>query len=159
MSKFEQKCFQKLRMFRAWKPFWSTSLDHKNDSTRGLTYQYTVHQALQIMQIHANGLMKSWLPHSGRVSTKVMKFHNFFLFWMNPSLGKAWKSTFFSCLSYSIKKRREYFRQFYIIHYSVLLLFLINVWNCKCMDYLHLWTWLVFCCQDQYIFGGKLLFN
>ena len=34
-------------------------------STRGLPYQYTVNQALQIMQIHANGLMKSWPPHSG----------------------------------------------------------------------------------------------
>ena len=46
-----------------WKPF-STTSDHKNDSTRGLPYQYTVHQALQIMRIHVNRLMKSWPPHS-----------------------------------------------------------------------------------------------
>ena len=37
---------------------------HKNDSTRGLPYQYTVHQALQIMQIHANGLMNLVVTHS-----------------------------------------------------------------------------------------------
>ena len=49
-----------------WKPF-STTSNHKNDSTRGLPYQYTVHQALQIMQIHVNGLMKSWPPHSDKV--------------------------------------------------------------------------------------------
>ena len=36
----------------------------ENDSTRGLPYQYTVHQALQIMRIHVDGLMKSWPPHS-----------------------------------------------------------------------------------------------
>ena len=54
------------------KPFWSTS-KHKNDSTRGLPYQYTVHQALQIMQIHANGLLKSWPPHSA-MALKLSKF-------------------------------------------------------------------------------------
>ena len=36
----------------------------KNDGTRGLLYQYTVHQALQIMQIHANGLMNFDRTHS-----------------------------------------------------------------------------------------------
>ena len=55
--------FSKIENVRAWKPFTSTSV-HKNDSTRGLPYQYTVHQALKIMRIHANGLMKSWPPHS-----------------------------------------------------------------------------------------------
>ena len=38
---------------------------YKNDSTRGIPYQYTVHQALQIMQIHANGLMNFDRTHSG----------------------------------------------------------------------------------------------
>ena len=46
-----------------WKPFWFT-LVHKNDSTRGLPYQNTVHQALQIMRIHVDRLMKNWPPHS-----------------------------------------------------------------------------------------------
>ena len=49
-----------------WKPFSFTSV-HKNDSSRGLPYQNTVHQALQIMQIHVDGLMKNWPPHSESV--------------------------------------------------------------------------------------------
>ena len=38
----------------------------------GLPYQYTVHQALQIMQIHPNGLMKSWPPHSGACCVSIL---------------------------------------------------------------------------------------
>ena len=49
-----------------WKPF-STTFNHENDSTRGLPYQYTIHQALQIMRIHVDGLMKNWPPHSAPV--------------------------------------------------------------------------------------------
>ena len=47
--------FSKIKNVRAWKPFSNTS-DHKNNSTRGLPYQYAVHKALQIMQIQ--GLWK-----------------------------------------------------------------------------------------------------
>ena len=48
----------------------TTSL-HKNDSTRGLPYQDRVHQALQFMRIHVNGLMKSWPPHSAPFNLNI----------------------------------------------------------------------------------------
>ena len=57
------KIILKMENVRAWKPFWRV-LDHENDSARGLPYQDTVHQALNICLFQSFGLMNLVRTHS-----------------------------------------------------------------------------------------------
>ena len=68
------KIIFKIENVRAWKPLWRV-LDYENDSTRGLPYQDTVHQALNICLIQSYGLMNLVQTHS-----EQFKMKNWYIF-------------------------------------------------------------------------------